>query len=245
MAIFSSLTMEDDARHAIANGIFSAVTSDMPELIQEHNLPTVNGGSLFRWNFVNRNVSANLGGRFQTSYVKRGPWKFLILFEQDSGMTFSIMTERNLGRLQRRLPDGIHYLESLVAPNSGYDVVEGQMSLDLGKEPRDQSAIEKLREELLNEFAGVIKNHILILFEYDFHRVLSARAVLLTPELGVAYTEDWSPFLNKPYEIKKTSLLEDMKDVDGETLVRLKDKKDEPLSADLVSLPEEPEIANN
>ena len=244
MAIFSSLKMEDDARHAIANGIFSAVTSDMPELVQEHNLPTTNGGSQFRWNFINRNVSTNLGGRFQISYVKRGPWKFLILFEQDTGITFSVMTERNLSRLQRRLPDGIHYLESLVAPNVGYDIVEGQMSFDLGKEPRDQTAIEKLRKELLSGFAGVIKNHILILFEYDYTRVLSARAVLLTPELGVSYTEDWSHFLNKPYEIKKSSLAESMKDEDLEPLVHLKDKKEEPLSDDLVAFPEEPEIAN-
>lgn len=216
----------------------------MPELIQEHNLPTANGGSLFRWNFINRNISQNLGGRFQTSYVKRGPWKFLILFEDQTGITFSIMTERNLGRLQRRLPSGIHYLESLVVPNAGYDIVEGQLSLDFGKESRDQTAIEKLRDELLSEFAGVIKNHILILFEYDYSRVLSARAVLLTPELGVAYTEDWSHFLNKPYIIGKASIAESLKDEDSEPLVQLKPQKEKLSSDDLVSLPVEADIVN-
>lgn len=245
MAIFSSLDMADDARHAIANGIFSAVTNDMPELIQEHNLPTNNGGSLFRWNFINRNISENLGGRFQTSYVKRGPWKLLILFEQNTGITFSIMTERNLSRLQRRLPNGIHYLESLIVPNVGYEVVEGQISFDIGSVQRDPSAVEKLRDELLRDFAGVIKNHILILFEYDYSRVLSARAILLTPELGIAYSEDWSRFLNKPYLINKMSIAEDLRNEDAEPLVRLKGQNDKPTSDDLVSLPEEESVVND
>ena len=245
MAIYRSLNMADDARHAIANGIFSAVTNDIPELIQEHNLPTANGSGLFRWNYINRNISQNLGGRFQSSYVKRGPWKFLILFEEQTGITFSVMTEKNLGRLQQRLPNGIHYLESLVVPNAGYDVMEGQLSLDVGKEPRDQTAIEKLREELLSEFVGIIKNHILILFEYEYSRVLSARAVLLTPELGVAYTEDWSQFLKKPYIIGKMSVTEDLKDDDAEPLVHLKSQKEKLLSEQLGRLPGEGVVANN
>ncbi|AFL99005.1 hypothetical protein Desde_0547 [Desulfitobacterium dehalogenans ATCC 51507] len=243
MATFTSLNMEDDARHAIANGIFTAVTSDIPELVQDYNLPTSNGVGLFRWNFINKNISENLGGRFQLSYAKRGPWKFLLLFERNNGITFSIMTEKNLSKLQKRLPEGTHYLESLIASNTGYDIVEGQLSLEFEQTSRDSDAINKLREELLSEFAGIIKNHILILFDYDDSLVISARAVLLTPELGIAYSEDWSHLLNSPYIIGKTSIVEDMRDDDNEPLVRMKGQKETP-SEDLVSISEKPETAN-
>ncbi len=46
MAVFTSLNMSDDARHAIANGIFSAITNDMPELIQRRMLKSWLTGKL-------------------------------------------------------------------------------------------------------------------------------------------------------------------------------------------------------
>ena len=125
MAIFESINVPDDVRHAIANGIFTAITNDIPEIIQENNLPTSNGVGLFRWNYINRNISENLGGLLQTSLPKRGPFQFLLLFDETTGFTFSIMSEQNFTRLQRRQPENLHYLEALIANNAGYDITEG------------------------------------------------------------------------------------------------------------------------
>jgi hypothetical protein len=94
MPVFKSLGIPVDAKHAITNGIFMAITNDIPDLIQEHTLPTNNGIGLFRWNFIHKRLEENLGGWFQSSYVSRGPCKLLFLFEQKLGFTFSIMAEK-------------------------------------------------------------------------------------------------------------------------------------------------------
>lgn len=244
MPKFKSLDISSDAKHAITNGIFTAVTHDIPDLIQDHQLPTNNGIGQFRWNYIHKRVQENLGGRFQHRYASRGPWKLLFIYEQELGFTFSIMAEKNLSRLQERLPKGIHYLEALISKNTGYDVIQGQMRLAGCEHQRNPSDIEKLRDTLLTDFAGIIKNHILILFDYSIGRVISARAILLTPQFDIAFDEDWSSFLKTPYIIGKASIIEDMIDDDSEPLVQLKPKKQEESMGDLVSLPMEPEVAN-
>ena len=242
MQTFKSLDIPDDAKHAIVNGIFTAVTHDIPDIIQDYNLPTNNGVGLFRWNLIHKRVEENLAGRYQLSYAPRGPWKLLFLFEQELGFTFSIMAEKNLSRLQDHLPEGIHYLEALISKNTGYKVIEGQMRLPGCDIKRDASAVEKLRDKLLNDFAGIISNHILILFDYNFNKVISARAVLLTPNLEIAYSEDWSIFLKTPYTIGKASIVEEM--TEETPLVRLKSDKVSKPDSEFVSLPEEANVAN-
>lgn len=246
MAIFKTIGISDDARHAIANAIFSAITNDIPEVIQDNNLPTSYGAGQFRWNFINRNVLNNLDGCFQTSIVKRGAYPCLIIYDSTTGFTFSIMSEKNFSKLQKRLPTGIHYLEALVSKNTGYDIIEGQVSLDFPEIPvRDQTCIESLRNQLLNDFTGIIENHLLITFEYSYSRVISARVILVTPEFGVAFSEDWSRFLDTPYIIGKASILEELnKDDENESLVQLKEKPMDESSDQLSSLPNTPDVAN-
>jgi hypothetical protein len=149
-----------------------------------------------------------------------------------------------LARLQKRLPKGIHYLEALVSKNTGYEVVKGQMRLEFCEYQRDPSAIEQLQDRLLSDFAGIIKNHILILFDYNFSGVISVRAVLLTPQLDVAFDEDWSSYLKESYVIDKTSIIKEMISNDEESLVKLRPEKQKELADGLVSLIEESDVAN-
>jgi len=244
MPIFRSLDIPDDTKHAITNGIFMAITHDIPDLILDHQLPTNNGIGQFRWNYIHKRVSENLGGRFQHKYASRGPWKLLLLYEQELGFTFSIMAEKNLSRLQERSSKGIHYLEPLISKNTGYDVIKGQMRLAGCEHQRNPSDVEKLRDALLSDFAGIIKNHILILFDYSFNKVVSARAILLTPHFDIAFDEDWSSYLKTPYVIGTASIVDDMIGDDSEPLVQLKPKKQIRTTDVLVSLPMEQEVVN-
>ena len=237
MPVFSSIDVSEDIKHGIANGIFMAVTHDIPDLIRDYNLPTNNGIGLFRWNFLHKRVEENLGGRFQSKYVARGPWRLLLLYEQELGFTFSVMAEKNLAGLRERLPINIHYLESLVSNNIGYEAIEGQLRLEGCNFPRNAQAIGALRDKLLSDFSGIIKNHILILFDYNISGVISARAVLLTPELDVAFSEDWSKHLKNPYVIGQDSILEEMVS-DGEPLVKIKEGKLKEQTDTLVSIAE-------
>lgn len=224
MSMMKSINVPNDAKHAIANGIFTAITHDIPDRIRDDDLPTTVGVGQFRWNYIHKRVTQNLGGRFQVKYAPRCSWKILLLFEQAIGFTFSIMSEKNFIKLQERLPKGIHYLESLISKNTGFEAIEGQMRLEGCDFQRDASAISTLREKLLSDFTGIIKHHILILFDYDFKGVTSARAVLVNPNLEVAYSEDWSDFLKTPYVIGKASILEEMIIDDEEPLIKLKPK---------------------
>jgi len=244
MPIFKSLNISNDAKHAITNGIFTAVTHDIPDLIQDHQLPTNNGIGQFRWNYIHKRVEENLGGRFQLKYVSRGPWKLLFIYEQELGFTFSIMAEKNLTRLMKHLPKGIHYLEALVSKNTGYDVIQGQMRIDGCEHHRNPSDVENLRNVLLADFVGIIQNHILILFDCNFNKVISARAILPTPQFDIAFDEDWSSYLKSPYVIGKESLIESMVEDDSEPLVQLKPKKQTDVADALVSMPSKPEAAN-
>ena len=89
----NSIPISDGQKVFIANGIFRAISQDLPEIIYEHNLPTTVGAGLFRWNFINRNLSDSLCADFEVCIPPRGAWRVLILRDKVSNMSFSIMSE--------------------------------------------------------------------------------------------------------------------------------------------------------
>ena len=243
----TTINVSDDTRHAIANAIYMARTHDMPDRIRDENLPTSNAAGLYCWNDIHKRIDANLEGKFQVDYIPRGGWKIMLLYDSKSDATFSVMSEKNFLGLQKRLPKNIHYIEALVLKNQRSNLVEGQIQLD-GYEAfnvqRDTSALEALRNKCLNNFAGAVQRHMMILFDYNHHSVISVRAVLLTPspELGIAYSEDWSENMKKPYLVNASSF--NKNDTDCEPLVKLKTEKQENISESLVSIPIKQNVAN-
>lgn len=215
------IPLTENQKVFLANGIFRAVTQDMPELIYENDLPTTVGSGLFRWNFINRNLADGLGGEFQTSFQKRGAWKFLLLFERITNLSLSVMTEQNLKKLQRCPALHPHYLEALVSSNQKREPIEGQLCLEEMRAERDCSVLAELRNQLLSGFSGVVNEHVLILFDYDYVGITSARAVLLTPTLEIAVSDDWTKYLRVQY-IPQNSLLTTILS-DGEPMVKLKE----------------------
>jgi len=215
------IPLTENQKAFLANGIFRAVTQDMPELIYENDLPTSVGGGLFRWNFINRNLSDGLGGEFQISFQKRGAWKFLLLFDSITNFSLSVMTEQNLKKLQRHPALHPHYLEALVSSNQKREPIEGQLCLEEMKVERDHSVLAELRNQLLSGFSGIVDEHVLILFDYDYTGVTSARAVLLTPTLEIAVSDNWTKYLKTQY-IPRNSLLANILP-DDEPMVKLKE----------------------
>lgn len=214
------IPLSEEKKIFLANGIYRAVTQDMPELIYENDLPTSVGSGLFRWNFINRNLSDGLGGKFQVSFQKRGAWKFLILRDDATNFSLSVMTEQNLKKLQRHPTLHPHYLEALVSTNQNRDPVEGQLCFEEMKVDRDCSVLAELRNQLLSGFSGIMGEHLLILFDYDFTGVTSARAVLLTPLLEIAVSDDWTKYLKSKFVPQNSPLAAILSS--DEPLVRLK-----------------------
>lgn len=215
-----AIPITDDQRAFIANGIYRAVSLDMPDVISDNGLPTAIGSGLFRWNFINRNLSDSLGGDFETAIVPRGSFKVIILRDRESNFSFSAMTEANFRKIQQKKNDRIHYLEALISKNKSRTPMDAQMTLFGDYRVRDMSLLFYLRDRLLSHFTGIVEEHILILFDYNCAGVTSARAVLLTPEMEIAYSEDWTRFLRTTV-VPKGSLLEDILD-DNEVLAALK-----------------------
>ncbi len=219
-------SLPESFKIGFVSGIFDAISHDIPELIQENNLPTTNGAGQFRYNYINKNLKTNLQDHFQITVQKRGPWKFPIFFDINTGLTFSVTSENNLHRLRKNKHGKMHYLEALSCHNPERKEIEGQVCMEEIKTKKNYSELEKLREVLLIDFAGNIKDHVLILFDYNGFIVTSVRAVVLNPDLGVIYSENWSSYLGSSFEVN-TLLLNYTDSFEEEvTLVKVKNNDD-------------------
>lgn len=215
-----AIPITDDQKAFLANGIYRAVSLDMPDVISDNGLPTAIGSGLFRWNFINRNLSEGLAWDFETAIVPRSSFRVILLREKECNFSFSVMSEANFRKIQQKKNDGIHYLEALISKNQTRAPMNDQISWFSDFRVREKEFLFSLRDKLLSNFTGIVEEHILILFDYNYSGVTSARAVLLTPEMEIAYSEDWTRFLRTTV-VPKGSLLEDILD-DNEVLAALK-----------------------
>lgn len=222
--MYEAIPISNEQKIFIVNGIYRAITQDMPEVIAEHGLPTTLGSGLFRWNFINRNLSENLNGDFETCICPRGSWRIPLLRDKNTNLSFSIMSEATFRKVQRSPGDSIHYLEALVSHNKNREPLSKQLSFLSDSRCRDENALSELRNRLLSSFTGIVEEHVLILFDYTFSEVTSARAALLTPNLEIAMSEDWTQFLRSTVVPPKTLLGEIL--ADDEVLATLKPQFD-------------------
>lgn len=204
----------------VANGVFRAVTLDMPEVIEDNNLKTSLGSGQFRWNFIIRNLSDSFEANFETITPPRGCWKLLLLRDLVSNFSLSIMSERNFRKLRRSSSDRVHYLPALISENKERASIENQLCLDGFRITPDKNILSDIRAQLLSAFSGMVTEHILVLFDYDFTGVTSMRAVLLTPDMKIAVCEDWTKYLKSTF-VPDVSILGSLFD-DDEPIVKLK-----------------------
>ena len=76
-----AIPITDDQKAFLANGIYRAVSLDMPDVISDNGLPTAIGSGLFRWNFINRNLSEGLAWDVETAIVPRSCFRVILLRE--------------------------------------------------------------------------------------------------------------------------------------------------------------------
>lgn len=218
----SEISVSERQASLFANSIYRAITQDLPDMISEYHLHTSVGAGQFRYNFINRNLSALFDEGFDIYYVKRGFWTFIVLYSSTLQLSFSVMSEQNLARLQHHLPSKAHYLEALVLNNEKREPLTRQLSLFETKVDRDFDELEELRQKLLVQIDGVIKEHVLVVFDAGYAGVTSCRAVLLTPDLEIAISEDWSQYLKEHVIPESTILSKLLEDDDEISLVNLK-----------------------
>lgn len=192
--------------HAIVNGLQMALENVMPDIMSDYNLPTRNGYGQFRWNPIITQVQDKCQhlGWVETGICTRGAWKLPVLFHLKSGYIFTLMTEDTFRDVQRRKDKGKHYLSGASSLNLNVKPQYEQLELNLpGVAANAQKWVAKSREQLAQAIrtdVGEIQGHILVLFDDDSDKLLTVRAVRLTPSLEISTEEEnWSQFIGKPF----------------------------------------------
>lgn len=196
---------------AIVEALRSSVEDIMPEIMNENNLTERNGYAQFRWNPIItqlRDQCRQLGW-LDLSALSRGGWNTPVLFHAASRNILTLMAEGTFRRVQKKSARGTHYLCGGASFNQGLEAQYEQLELELpGISPDAAVWVAKSREELatairvdVDEIAG----HILVLFEARDDKLLTVRALRLTPALAISTEEeDWSRYIQMPYAADQT-----------------------------------------
>lgn len=199
----------------------------MSEICTDNDFKTRNGYGAFRWNPIITQLEKNcqhIG--WLTGTCRRGSWNAPVLYESSSNYLITLMTEARLKDVQRKASNGTHYLCGAASFNTNIKNEYEQMTLDLYDASNDlQEKINHSRDQLA-ESVGVnvdnIKGHILVLFDISFDKLISVRAVRLTPDLHFSSEEEiWTSLIGKDYCAEQPIEPQTIKYIEEEQLVEL------------------------
>lgn len=191
---------------AIVEALRLSTEDIMPEIMSDHNLNERNAYAQFRWNVIIaqlRDKCQHLGWLDMGTLPRRG-WKTPVLFHPASRNVITLMTEGTFSDVRRRTSKGTHYLCGGASFNQDVVAQYEQLELALPDVLSDEGIwVAKSREDFAHAIqvdVGEIFGHILVLFDIRADRLLSVRAVRLTPKLEISTEEeDWSQYIKMPY----------------------------------------------
>lgn len=213
---------------AIADALRLALEVVMPGIMDDNNLTERNGYGQFRWNPIIAQLREKCQhlGWIDFNVCRRGAWKTPVLFHVASKDLITFMTEGTLKTVQRRKDKGNHYLCGGASFNQNVKAKYEQMELKMpGVLPDMEKWVAKSREELADAVSTSveeIEGHILVLFDANVDRLLTVRAVRLTPPLEISTEEeDWTKFIRMPYSANKEIEPQKNNESDEEELLEL------------------------
>ena len=218
----------NDIAHAVVDALRLALEVIMPGIMDDNNLTERNGYGQFRWNPIITQLRERCQhlGWVDFSVCRRGAWKTPVLFHAASRNLITFMTEGTLKTVQHRKDKGKHYLCGGASYNQGVKAKHEQLELELpGILPTMEKWVAKSREELADAVCasvGEIEGHILVLFDAHVDKLLTVRAVRLTPSLEISTEEeDWTKYLCMPYAANQEVEPQKNNEDDEEELVEL------------------------
>lgn len=213
---------------AIVDALRLALEVVMPGIMDDNNLTERNGYGQFRWNPIITQLREKCQhlGWIDFNVCRRGAWKTPVLFHATLRDLITFMTEDTFKTVQRRKDKGSHYLCGGASFNQNIKAKYEQLELELpGVLPDMEKWVAKSREELavaVGASVGEIEGHILVLFDAQVDRLLTVRAVRLTPSLEISTEEEnWTQYIRIPYAADKEIELQQNKEDDEEELVEL------------------------
>ncbi|MCL6571720.1 MAG: DUF5986 family protein [Bacillus sp. (in: Bacteria)] len=201
------IPLQDSRKLAMIEAVANAIGKNILEFIQEFDLATYNSIHMLKWDFTNTNlIKAFNGDGFNCFFAKRGPWKFVLIFDEINQYLYTLMKRNRLELIRDNIrTEKIHYLEALVLPNEGLVAQEEskrtfQMNLfDLDSNARNL-ALNEVLDDLTKAIGKQIQRYVLIAFENNKNILESASAIILTPNLEIAYEEEWSDLIPAYYD---------------------------------------------
>ena len=197
--------------HAIVESLRSPLEDKIPDMMQDYGLTERLGHGQYRWNFIITQLKDTCSH---------------LLFYGKARILITFMTESTFSQVRKRRDKEKHYLCGAAAFNHNVKVQYEQFELQLpGILPTDEKWIATSQEQLtqaVRKDVGDIAEHVLILFDTHFDRLLSVRAVRLTPSLDISFEENWTDFIHDPYDAEQV-VTPQPNDIDeNELLVSLK-----------------------
>ncbi|MFS0556364.1 DUF5986 family protein [Brevibacillus sp. 179-C9.3 HS] len=245
----STIPLSDEYKYSMIEAISNAHKNDLQEFLMEYDLETFNSAHFLKWDFTNTNIIRNLQGhRFQCLKVKRGPWKFVLIYDKETMFLYSLMRDKRFSQLQDRIVrEKVHYLDSLANINQGFEGKDNKerfyqpnmFDMDGGSWERE---VQNVLNEMIQNIDGKIKQYVLISFSVERNEVTSVSAYIPTVDLGIAYEENWNEFItadfNIPYIVAEISEQEEEEDIEfglregiipqqNDDLVQLRDEEKE------------------
>ena len=214
----------DGIDRAIVDALRSALEDIMPSIMCDNNLTDRNGYGQFRWNPIIAQLREKCQhlGWMDVNVCPRGAWRTPVLFHELSKYLITFMTEATFKTVQHRKDKGKHYLCGGASFNHEVKAKNEQIELKLpgvlsDMEPRVAKSREELAEAVCTG-VGDIHGHILVLFDVHADKLLTVRAVRLTPLLEISEEEeDWTQYIRIPY-VASTNVepLQNNEDTDDE-----------------------------
>ena len=187
------------------------------EHVDENNFPTDNGREGEIWNYINKCISDGIPvDQFQLVVMNRGRWKFLGIFDKKEGYLYTLMREKNLANIQKKISDHLfHYLNALSTLNDdlakNYEPIYEQLAMfDMDMYDAEQNIIlEKILISMIQKFDSRIKRYVLIAFDNDrYGNVSDIKGIIPAKGLNFFKEENWTIYLDAEYNLTDTSTQE-------------------------------------
>ncbi len=184
--------LSDKLAKALVKCVEDAVGDEIKEDIIRSKIRVTNSIHSRTWDYIYTSVLNQLENEECVVVVSNsGPWEMAIIYDSTTGNVITLMREQRFRTLQRnqRKRSKLHYLDCFArALNEQLRAENEQLSL-LEEQPSDLEKARQRVSQLLNDLAGkadVVNHHVLVLFDTYGYQLVSARAIMVTPNLDIA-----------------------------------------------------------
>lgn len=234
----ANIPLPDEYKDSIMEAISYGVKDDIIQFKKDTNLVTENGLKFLKWDFINTNIARAVScDRLEWTIIKRGGWKLVLIYDRETKLLYSLMSENNFEILRKRSKiDKVHYIDALSLINNNLKAKNQVTQLTLFDINDENIEMQKedLLKDILQHINGEVQYYAVITFSTKKYELSSVVTYIPTPQLEVAYLEDWSNHIPVDFDVHLT-IDDDVEEDDDEVEVKLRERT-VPKNDDIIKL---------